>query len=70
VALSARPPILRIRPAFPHRKNFNGSFDSICRKCLVTIATSLNETDLLEAEAAHVCSGLDLKRLLYPEDAK
>jgi len=30
--------VLTIPPFFPHRRNRDGSFDSICLKCLVTIA--------------------------------
>jgi len=40
---------------FPHRRNPDGSFDSICRKCFRTVATRRNEADLAQAEREHVC---------------
>ena len=40
---------------FPHRRNWDGTFDSICPSCFVTIATKDSETELAAAEAAHIC---------------
>lgn len=54
------------RPTFPHRRNADGTYDSICTKCFVTVASTNNEADLLKAEEAHICSGLDLDRIFYP----
>lgn len=42
---------------FPHRRNPDGSFDSICLKCFRTVATQRNEADLAQAERDHVCEG-------------
>lgn len=39
----------------PHRHNSDGSFDSICPNCAITIATATNEADLRRVEAAHEC---------------
>jgi len=58
------------RPTFPHRRNPDGTFDSICTKCFATVATKTQESDLQDAEAAHICPGLDLRRILYPLDEK
>jgi hypothetical protein len=51
---------------FPHRHNRNGSFDSICTQCFMTVATKSNEAELRGPENAHVCSGFDLGRILHP----
>ena len=40
---------------FVHRANGDGTTDSVCRHCFVTVCTSLCETDLAEAERRHVC---------------
>ena len=53
------------RPIFPHRHNPDGTFDSICSRCLVTVATERLESDLQGAEGTHVCSDLDLSRISY-----
>jgi hypothetical protein len=40
---------------FPHRRNKDGSYDSICPKCLVTITNARTERELLASEQKHVC---------------
>jgi hypothetical protein len=55
-----------LSPMFPHRHNPDGTIDSICARCFVTIATEGRESDLQEAEDAHICSGLNLSRISYP----
>ena len=40
---------------FPHRTNSDGTIDSICDQCFVTVATSNCESDLAHFEAAHSC---------------
>jgi hypothetical protein len=40
---------------FPHRRNPNGTFDSICPHCYRTIATEKSEYRLAEAEQTHRC---------------
>lgn len=40
---------------FPHRINSDGTIDSICDQCFVTVATSTEEPDLQQFEAAHIC---------------
>jgi hypothetical protein len=43
---------------FPHRVNRDGTFDSICPNCFVTIATRNVEAELEELEKAHICTEL------------
>lgn len=40
---------------FPHRMNKDGTIDSICPHCFVTIGCSTWEADLDRIEAAHIC---------------
>jgi hypothetical protein len=40
---------------FPHRMNIDGTIDSICPHCFVTIGCSTWEADLDRMEAAHIC---------------
>jgi hypothetical protein len=45
---------------FPHRRNQDEKFESICRNCFATIATAANEADLLPYERAHICDPMQL----------
>jgi hypothetical protein len=47
--------VLTLPPRYPHRQNRDGSFDSICLKCLLTIATARNEADLAKYDKNHIC---------------
>ena len=40
---------------FPHRLNPDGTFDSICPICFVTVARRDSESALVEFERAHAC---------------
>ena len=40
---------------FAHRTNEDGSIDSICLKCFITVATESSESDLERAEHDHTC---------------
>lgn len=40
---------------FLHRANRDGTTDSVCKYCYVTVCTSTWETELARAEHAHVC---------------
>jgi hypothetical protein len=42
-------------PSFPHRRNPDGTYDSICTLCLATVATAQWEEQLYPRELAHVC---------------
>ena len=45
---------IRLR-TFPHRLNRDGSFDSICLKCFLTVANTVLETELKARENIHTC---------------
>jgi hypothetical protein len=38
---------------FPHRRNRDGSYESICTLCFANVASSETEEELGEAEAKH-----------------
>jgi hypothetical protein len=40
---------------FAHRRNADGSYDSICTKCFLTAAWAEKEESLSSSESAHVC---------------
>jgi hypothetical protein len=40
---------------YPHRKNRDGSYDSICPACFTTIARSKIEVELGAFERGHIC---------------
>jgi len=52
---------------FPHRINRDGTIDSICSRCYVTIGTSTTEADLARLEAAHFC---EPERFRYYEEQR
>jgi hypothetical protein len=47
---------------FIHRINADGSIDSICRDCFVTVATSFSRPDLEFEEHRHACEPMLLQR--------
>jgi hypothetical protein len=49
-----------LRPRFPHRQNGDGSFDSICSTCFVTVASAEKEGDLTPSELMHKCEAVRL----------
>jgi len=42
-------------PFFPHRRNKDGSFNSICLKCFATVASHMTEEELKDQDSNHVC---------------
>lgn len=50
--------------AFPHRPNPDEVSESICPKCLRTIATKRHASDLGDAEKSHVCDPMDLLQMV------
>jgi len=40
---------------FVHRRNRDGSYDSICSQCAATAATASAEADLCDGERKHIC---------------
>ena len=47
---------------FPHRVNSDGTIDSICPDCFVTVASAENDDSLMKFERMHVCRKEDLAR--------
>jgi hypothetical protein len=48
--------------SFAYRSNDDGTFRSICSRCLQTIAQSAREADLQNAEDSHVCDPSTVER--------
>jgi hypothetical protein len=46
----------RTQQTFPHRRNPDGTFDSICPHCFRTVSHQESESDLAEFERSHVCN--------------
>jgi hypothetical protein len=42
-------------PQFSHWLNLDGSYDSICLGCIVTIASAQTEAELAIPESRHMC---------------
>lgn len=42
-------------PGFYHRRNIDGSWDSICLTCYLPVMNSKSEVELAEAEHHHDC---------------
>lgn len=53
---------------FRHRRNPDGSIDSICPNCFRTFACSTVESELSFLEDVHICVGFRLGWLLYPKE--
>jgi hypothetical protein len=49
------------RMRYAHRMNEDGTLDSICPRCFVTIGTSTWEADLDRMESAHRCDPEQLR---------
>jgi len=52
--------MLSSKPQFPHRHNNDGTYDSICDTCFITIARVKAEPDLIPFENRHVCDPVNL----------
>jgi hypothetical protein len=52
-------------PFFPHRRNPNGSFDSICLECSLTIANARTEAELERYDKDHVCNPSILSQRVF-----
>jgi hypothetical protein len=50
--------------SFAHRRNPDGTVDSICKHCFLTAAHAKEESDLQEAEEAHVCAPREPRTVL------
>ena len=49
--------------AFVHRPNTNGTIDSICLTCFMTIATKPTEAELAHDEYHHDCKELAMEKV-------
>lgn len=49
-------------PYFQHRWNSDGSYDTICLKCFITVANVRTEAELVEFDGEHVCNSDSLAR--------
>jgi len=59
------------RAVFAHRRNDDGTFDSICPTCFETIAQAVREPDLQDVEDGHICNPFLLEHYRpLSEDAK
>jgi hypothetical protein len=47
---------------YPHRRNKDGSFTSVCLKCFQNVAEYRTEEDLQVLDKAHVCTDSALSR--------
>ncbi len=47
---------------FAHRSNPDGTTDSICLRCIATVATVYDEGELLRHEQEHICDPLLVER--------
>ena len=41
--------------SYGHRRNNDGSYDSICTKCFATVASTRSEAELTSHERTHTC---------------
>jgi hypothetical protein len=56
---------LPLKPSFPHRRNVDGSHDSVCTMCLATVATVQHEWELTRHESDHKCEPMNLYRVSH-----
>ena len=47
---------------FVHRRNADGTYDSICTACIMTAASVEAESQLPQLELGHVCNPVNLLR--------
>ena len=45
----------KLIPFYPHSRNKDGSYDSICLTCFATIAFGKSEAELMGLDSNHVC---------------
>jgi hypothetical protein len=55
--------VQQFRPNFPHRLKADGSYESICTLCHLTVATAGTEAALLHQELNHTCNPIRLYQL-------
>jgi hypothetical protein len=54
---------------FPQRHNADGSYDSICPRCFLTVARHMTRLEIEIEERNHVCTEMDLNIARVARDA-
>src|ERR1051325_3463202 len=49
-----------------HRRNDDGTFDSICLRCFITVEHAAEEEDVQAPECVHVCDAENLEQFRSP----
>jgi hypothetical protein len=47
---------------YAHRPNYDGTLDSVCKLCYLTVARAYRETDLIHLEVRHICQPVERRR--------
>jgi hypothetical protein len=47
---------------YAHRRNYDGTLDSVCKLCYLTVARAYRETDLGHLEVRHICQPVERRR--------
>ena len=47
---------------YARRRNFDGTVDSVCKLCFLTVARAYREFDLSHLEVRHVCQPVERRR--------
>ncbi len=47
---------------YAHRRNYDGTVDSICKRCYLTVARAYREMDLTQLEVRHICQPVERRR--------
>lgn len=47
---------------YAHRRNYDGTLDSVCKLCFLTVARAYRETDLTHLEVRHICQPVERRR--------
>jgi hypothetical protein len=53
---------IQIADHYAHRRNYDGTLDSICKLCYLTVARAYRELDLNQLELRHVCQPMERRR--------
>ena len=53
---------IQIAEHYAHRRNYDGTLDSICKLCYLTVARAYREMDLTHLEVRHVCQPMERRR--------
>jgi hypothetical protein len=55
----------KLKPLYPHRRNKDGSYDSICLTCFATLAFGKSEAELMKYEKMHTCEFSTLSQRFF-----